>query len=145
MRLSCPSCGAEYELPETLFLTGPRKVRCVKCAHSWMAGEREPEPPAAPAENADAAASPAGADAAIEPGPRRPLPLRRRAAAEAPPPSPDLALLPPEPPAASRALLAAWVASFAVLIGGGWAGWTWREAVMHAWPASTHLFTALGG
>lgn len=155
MRLACPSCAAAYDLPETLFLAGPRMVRCAKCGHSWMASAPEPpapEPPSEPPAPEPEAPPPAPADAApgaeAEPAARRPSPLRRRApaaAAEPPTPLPDFSLAPPEPPRRSAGLAIAWAASLALLLVVGWAGWTRREAVMQAWPASTHLFAALGG
>lgn len=150
MRLSCPACDAAYDLPETLFLTGARKVRCVKCGHAWMAGERAPatpeEPP--PAAVAPPPAEP-GPEAEAEEAPaRRPLPLRRRAApppAE-PPPLPDLLLAPPpEPRGSGRPLAVAWAASVLLLAVACWAGWEYRGQVVAAWPASARLYTALGG
>jgi predicted Zn finger-like uncharacterized protein len=145
MRLSCPSCGAAYELPETLFLTGPRKVRCVKCAHSWMAGERAAADPAA-----SPASPPAGAPDAPEVAAdglaRRPLPLRRRAPpVEAPTPIPDLSLAAPDQGRAGRGVAVAWIASLLLLGAGCWAGWEYRADVMAAWPASARLYGALGG
>jgi predicted Zn finger-like uncharacterized protein len=157
MRLSCPSCGAGYDLPETLFLTGPRKVRCVKCGHAWMAGERsaaeaaagqaaagqaaagEAAPPAV-------AAAPAKPDDAAEEPARRPLPLRRRAPPPDPPaPVPDLSLAPPAAPRAGAGVMVAWAASLLILGAGCWAGWEYRASVIEAWPASARLYSALGG
>lgn len=135
MRLSCPSCGAEYELPDTLFAAGPRKVRCVKCGHAWTAG------------GAVSAAPPPGpAAAAEELPPRRPLPLRRRTqAAEPPIAAPDLSLDPPALPQSGRGVTLAWAASLVILATVCWAGWQYRADVIAAWPASARLFGVLGG
>jgi hypothetical protein len=46
--------------------------------------------------------------------------------------------------ASSRGLRAAWVASIALLIGGGLAAIIKRDAVMEAWPPAARLFAALG-
>lgn len=142
MRLSCPSCGAEYELPETLFLAGPRKVRCVKCRHSWLAHEQGG---AAPPEAEASSPAPAAIDEAELP-PRRPLPLRRRAPAMAGPPAPptELAFDLEDPPASNRAVTVAWVASLLILAGACWVGWQYRADVVAAWPASARLYGALG-
>ena len=35
MRIVCPACEAEYEVPDTLLANGPRKVRCARCAREW--------------------------------------------------------------------------------------------------------------
>jgi predicted Zn finger-like uncharacterized protein len=54
------------------------------------------------------------------------------------------------PPAAGAggpslgAIVAAWAASFALVLGLGWAGVHWREGIMKAWPPSEHLYIALG-
>lgn len=144
MQLSCPSCGAQYELPESLFLTGPRKVRCVKCAHAWMAGERSAEPAAAAKPEAPPAALVAEAEA--DAPSRRPLPLRRRMPPAEPPIAvPDLALGLPPRRKAGRGVAVAWAASLLLLAVGGWAGWEYRADVMAAWPASARLYGAIGG
>ena len=141
MQLSCPSCGAQYELPESLFLAGPRKVRCVKCAHAWMAGDRS----AAPADAAKPETPPAAETEADTPA-RRPLPLRRRTPPAEPPTAvPDLALGLPPRRKAGRGVAVAWAASLLLLAVGCWAGWAYRADVMAAWPPSVRLYGALGG
>jgi predicted Zn finger-like uncharacterized protein len=142
MRISCPQCAADYELPETLFLTGARKVRCVKCGHSWMASAPTAAPSPTPAPPPDA---PPPDTVAEEAPARRASPLRRRPAVEPPVPQPELAIAPPAPPRGGSVLAAAWVASIVLLAGCGWAGWEYRADVMAAWPASTRLYQALGG
>ena len=116
-----------------------------------------PAPPPAPSEAAAGtatAAAPDAPEAAAEPAPaaedaplRRPLPLRRRAAPPADPPGPlpDLSFAPSEVPAGGRRLAAAWAASILILVGACWAGWEYRAQVVAAWPASAHLYAALGG
>lgn len=54
MRISCPSCGASFNVkPEALGSSG-RKVKCGKCAHQWLA-----LPDGTAAEAADASTAPA--------------------------------------------------------------------------------------
>ena len=49
MRLSCPSCQTEYDVPDAALTGRTRKLRCVTCGNQWEAGpiaapEPEPEP-----------------------------------------------------------------------------------------------------
>ncbi|WP_372621232.1 zinc-ribbon domain-containing protein [Falsiroseomonas sp.] len=81
MRIACPNCSAEYEVPDSLLATGPRLLRCARCGHQFQAAlpgappapEAAPPPPAAP----PPAAAPEEA---------------------APPPPPEPPPPPPEPP-----------------------------------------------
>jgi predicted Zn finger-like uncharacterized protein len=150
MRLSCPSCEAGYELPETMFLTGPRMVRCVRCAHSWLAGAPEPDPPAA-AEAAmpDPEAAPPAPEAGETQGNGRlASKLRRRGASAAEPPAPfpklDMDLGPAPPPPAGMAVVAGWVATVLFLLAAGWGGLEYRADIMAAWPESARLYDLLG-
>jgi predicted Zn finger-like uncharacterized protein len=151
MRLSCPSCEAGYELPETMFLTGPRMVRCVRCAHSWLAGAPEPDPPAAAEAAAatpenDSAQHPEGAETAGNG--RLASKLRRRGASTSEPPAPfpklDMDLGPAPPPPAGMAVVAGWVATVLFLLAAGWGGLEYRADIIAAWPESARLYDALG-
>ena len=51
MRLTCPNCGAIYEVPDNVIPEDGRDVQCSNCAHTWFQG---PATPAAPAEEAPA-------------------------------------------------------------------------------------------
>lgn len=35
MIITCPECATEFKTPDHVFANGPRKVRCMKCAHVW--------------------------------------------------------------------------------------------------------------
>jgi predicted Zn finger-like uncharacterized protein len=151
MRLTCPACEASYELPETMFLTGPRMVRCVRCSHSWLAGVPEPEAPpaeAVAAESPAAAAATEGAETTeATAGGRLGSKLRRRGpATEPPPPIPklDMDMGPAPPPKAGALVLAGWVATAVVLALGAWLGLEFHQDIMAAWPASARLYGLLG-
>lgn len=98
MRIACPNCSAEYDVPESLLATGPRLLRCARCAHQFEAALPGAEAPATPREAAaappaappPAAPAPAGAPPAAAPLPAGPAPTA--------PPDP-----PPEPPPPSQA------------------------------------------
>ncbi|EIE48858.1 zinc-ribbon domain-containing protein [Salipiger aestuarii] len=36
MRLICPNCGAQYEVPSNVIPTGGRDVQCSSCGHTWF-------------------------------------------------------------------------------------------------------------
>ena len=36
MRLICPSCGAQYEVDESVIPDGGRDVQCSNCGHAWF-------------------------------------------------------------------------------------------------------------
>jgi predicted Zn finger-like uncharacterized protein len=38
MRLSCPSCQTEYDVPDAALTGRTRKLRCVNCGNQWEAG-----------------------------------------------------------------------------------------------------------
>ncbi|MER2507411.1 MAG: zinc-ribbon domain-containing protein, partial [Amaricoccus sp.] len=37
MRLTCPNCGAEYEVPEGQIPAGGKHVQCTACHTRWFA------------------------------------------------------------------------------------------------------------
>lgn len=89
MRLICPSCGAQYEVDESVIPDGGRDVQCSNCGHAWFqrsAGQLRAETEEAEARAADmagragpsptgaAAAAPAAAVAAAVPGEVAPEP-----------------------------------------------------------------------
>ncbi len=36
MRLICPNCGAQYEVPDDVIPTSGRDVQCSSCGHTWL-------------------------------------------------------------------------------------------------------------
>ncbi len=81
MRLICPSCGAQYEVDESVIPDGGRDVQCSNCGHAWFQrsamqlttdeAEAEARPPAAPdmavAESGIAESGPEPSGAWVEP------------------------------------------------------------------------------
>ncbi len=121
MRIACPNCATEYDVPDRL-LAGPgRMLRCSRCATDFAL----PPPDAAP--------PPDRAPQRLEPRvdvPLVPLPQQEIEAAVA--------------AEASRALRLAWAVSLAVVAGGLVALVAFRGEVMAAWPPAARLFSALG-
>lgn len=134
MRIACPSCGAEYDVPDRLLAGAGRTLRCSRCGTDFAL------PQVAPAAVAVPPAPPPAPEPAAVP------------AAPEPEPEPPSAPVPPQgerhPVANGRsaqaALLPAWVASLLVVGGGAVALLLFRAQVMAAWPPATRLFAALG-
>ena len=43
MRITCPNCGAQYEVDDTLIPEAGRDVQCSNCGKGWFQA-RHPEP-----------------------------------------------------------------------------------------------------
>ena len=131
MRIACPTCDATYEVPDALIGAG-RRLRCVRCAHEWLAGPESP-----------AAAPPPGPAAApvISPGPVDAVPpLLVEPRQPAPPPA---AAAPAGGRAAGTALWAAWIGS-GLLLAAAAGAWAWRAPIMAAWPPAARVYWLLG-
>jgi predicted Zn finger-like uncharacterized protein len=134
MRIACPSCQAEYNVPDTL-LAGRNAVRCARCGEEWKPEGAAPEPeevlpatvaPAEPPAPEPASAAEEHAAPALFVPPRQPL------------------VAPAPTPRASRAVLIGWVATIVIIAGLAYGGYAWRDRLMSAWPPSTRLYAALG-
>jgi len=55
MRITCPNCGAQYEVDDALIPETGRDVQCSNCGRGWFQSKHEDEPEQAPAEAATAA------------------------------------------------------------------------------------------
>lgn len=53
MRLICPNCGAQYEVPVDVIPEGGRDVQCSNCAHTWF--QRHPDDDAGLSDDLDEA------------------------------------------------------------------------------------------
>jgi len=51
MRLTCPNCGAQYEVPDEVIPLDGRDVQCSACSHTWF--QEHPANPAPPIDAAD--------------------------------------------------------------------------------------------
>jgi predicted Zn finger-like uncharacterized protein len=124
MRIACPSCHATYEVADSLVVPG-RIVQCARCHTEWVALTIE-----APDEDeADSEILPDEFEEPVFETPR--LTAMDRLAQAA-------------PTRGGGALRAAWAASIVLLLVLGWAFFAWRGDLVHAWPASIRLYSALG-
>ena len=126
MKITCPSCAAEYNVPGTL--AAGRVVRCAKCGTEWT-----PVPPD-------------GAEPPPSPPPPEPEPKPGLAPLSAAMPEPPARLAPPPPPAEQRqwSILAAWLGSGVVIVAALTLAFVFRAPVMQAWPPSQRVYAALG-
>jgi predicted Zn finger-like uncharacterized protein len=90
MRLTCPNCGAQYEVPEAVIPTSGRDVQCSNCGDTWF----QHHPDHAPAEAEDLPDEHA-AEAEPDPAPE-PEPAPEQV------PEPAAEATPEEPPAQRR-------------------------------------------
>jgi predicted Zn finger-like uncharacterized protein len=138
MQIECPSCRAGFEVPERMLRDRTRPLRCSQCRTVFpMPAPPVPEPEPV----AWRAPEPPPPPVVEEPRPA-PMPV-----VEEPQPEPMAAsdTLPEAAnEASSRGLRVAWVASIALLLGGGLAAIIKRDAVMEAWPPAARLFAVLG-
>jgi predicted Zn finger-like uncharacterized protein len=125
MRIACPSCAAEYEVPASRLKPG-KLVRCARCGSKWLPDPGSVAPQGDPAlhipsdTELDAARSLPGVTA-----------MDRLAASSA----------------AARdrkRLIAAWALTFVVLAGAVAAVVGWRDGVVRAWPPSGRILAAAG-
>ena len=138
MLIVCPSCQAEYNVPDALLGHHPRQVRCARCAMEWLPEELR----GAPAADIEIPIT-APAEVAATPEPY---------VAPAPPASPsvlDETRLPTTAGSGARAgggiaPALAWLVSLAVLGAAGWSAIQWRDAIIQAWPASQRLYQWIG-
>lgn len=144
MRIVCPSCAAAYEVPDARVVPG-QPVRCARCGTNWSpVAETQPalKPFGPLLPPIDAGSLPAAPLAALTPAPA-PAPAETRMFSSSDSYAPTLDR-PGRSLAGGPAVLAGWVLSVAIVIGLCWAAVVWRGDVMHAWPPSERLYSALG-
>lgn len=135
MRIACPSCAAEYEVPDRLLAGPARRLRCARCAAEFALPDTGAAPPPPPVQ--DPPPAPAPPEAAPSPAPPP----------ADPPPTPRVPLATahdaPEAGGAT-ALRRAWAASVLLVLGATASLLLFRGTVMEAWPPATRLFATLG-
>jgi predicted Zn finger-like uncharacterized protein len=142
MRIACPSCGAEYEVPDRLLAGPARTLRCSRCGADFALPQA---PPAAAPPPAPLPEPPPPAPVAPEPPAAvAPAPVAPPATPEAPAPAVRERAPVAQAPTDQAALVRAWAASLLVVVGGVLALLVFRTQVMSAWPPATRLFAVLG-
>ncbi len=106
MRLICPNCGAQYDVPTEVIPAGGRDVQCSNCGHTWY--QRHPDQDAALAEDLGQAVPDPEWTPEAEAEPPAPPPRVQRRPELRPAPRPDArpaprtaATPPPAPPPAA--------------------------------------------
>lgn len=149
MRIECPECAAQYEVPAER-LTPGRSVRCARCGRDWVpVGEPAslPVEPAIPS-SSDGEAEPgqamAGAPAAIPPLRARPShPFLGTPRVPVSPPPSFQAAPGPARQAPVTSLGIGWLVTACVLVLAGWAAVEYRGPIARAWPPSLWVYNAL--
>ncbi|KUJ76431.1 hypothetical protein AVO45_11575 [Ruegeria marisrubri] len=103
MRLTCPKCGAQYEVPDEVIPEGGRDVQCSNCDNTWFqkrAGETAETPPP---EASETRPTHVEAQVAAKPPAAKPAPRKPEMAGQAARPG-DVAERPRTPPAAERSV-----------------------------------------
>jgi predicted Zn finger-like uncharacterized protein len=166
MRVACPSCTAEYEVPDAMLAAGPRRLRCARCGHQFQAAlplpaaapatEPVPVPPILPTPVPPPAPPPPDLPAAPPAGPPVEAPPPPIADTDRPPPTRGLRRhspidAPPEingtrdtPRRSGPVLALAWLLSLATLAVAGWALVHYQTEIVEAWPPAARLYAALG-
>ena len=125
MRIACPSCAAEYDVPESRVKPG-KMVRCARCGGEWMAADdladdvAEPDP------------GPTLAEAYPEPSAEPVVSAPAMTAMDRLPASRSV-------PPSQSGLIGAWVLTAVVLTGAATGVIVWREAIVRIWPPSSRI------
>ena len=133
MRIACPSCAAEYEVPASR-IPPHKMVRCARCGGEWIAVREAAENLSEP--EAAAQGKPPGkprSERPPEPGPSLPVVTAMDRLAASTPPSPSHA-----------GLIGAWVLTFVILAATAVATVAWREDIMRIWPPSSLILAPSG-
>lgn len=125
MRIVCPNCAAEYEVPASR-LAPQRKLRCSRCGGAWLAAD----PPAPDAFDQDPLEFRAGPEDERETAPLTALP---------PVTAMDRLTAAARHAKAPASLTAAWIMTFIILIAAVGAMIAWREPLVRAWPAGGRI------
>ncbi len=125
MRIVCPDCAAEYEVPASR-MTPQRKVRCTRCGGAWLASEA-PAPDPVDLEPLEFRADPETEPETQPAEPPSHFSAMDRLAAAA---------IPSRPP---TSLIAAWVMTFVALFTAVGGAVIFREPLVRAWPASSRI------
>lgn len=121
MRVDCPSCAANYDIPDHLLVKG-RKARCARCGTHFM-----PLPPD------DGGLAPPSTD--TDPEPAEAEAAAVTATDDADPVTSGRLSVQSHVPRPPLALRAAWGASIVLLLLLGTGTVMWRDTVVRHWPA----------
>jgi len=132
MRIACPSCAANYDVPDARLKPG-KSVRCARCGSDWLPGtevDQVSAEAASPEETSQEGSSP-----------DEPSGHHDESAASLPSEITAVGRLSPSrtPPRRQPALIGAWVATGILLAGAVAATVGWRDTVVRVWPPSGRI------
>jgi predicted Zn finger-like uncharacterized protein len=150
MRITCPVCSANYEVPDQMLGSG-RKVRCAQCGHQWVPGPAPvpsapptPRPAPTPIPESPPRANLKERLADVPRTPARPPPLILEKLDKVEPTIPDDSAHRLVERRSGSGVWLGWVASIVIWGLVVWAAYAYRAEVMAAWPPSQRLYAALG-
>ncbi|WP_291298385.1 zinc-ribbon domain-containing protein [Elioraea sp.] len=164
MIIECPRCTSRYEVADGLIGPAGKSVRCAKCSNVWLArpvGEADTAPPPQWPEAPQRAGGSFPTEIPVTPEPPEDPALAEFRDAQRPESGgsgmagkkegggfarfPDPSEPPPPPrPRLGGAATIGWAVTVILLGAGAWAAYSWRDAVMEAWPPSQRVYLALG-
>jgi predicted Zn finger-like uncharacterized protein len=125
MRIVCPSCAAEYDVPASR-MTPQRKVRCARCGGEWVAVRETDDAPYGP--------DPVETHPEDEPG------YAADAGATLPPVTAmDRLTAAVSRPRPAATLIAAWIMTFIALAAAVGAVIAWRDPIVRIWPPGSRI------
>lgn len=152
MRVTCPSCAADYDVPDRLLAAGPKVLRCAKCGTTFPAELPAPNlapPNIVPSSLAPSSLAPPAEIVAIA------MPAPQPPASVVPTPEPQAVrvvfhppmLEPPRPrprPVGAVWGMVGWIATIVVLAGAGFLVTQDAGKIVAAWPPAARAYAAIG-
>jgi predicted Zn finger-like uncharacterized protein len=129
MRITCPSCSAAYDVPDSLVTPG-RVVRCARCGNEWSPTQAPPQAPLV--------------EEPVSPAPEPPPPPVAEPVVEVRQSAMDRLSAHPATEPSTTGLRIAWALSLVVLIALAVAAYVWRAQIVAAWPPSARAYALFG-
>jgi predicted Zn finger-like uncharacterized protein len=137
MRITCPSCSAAYDVPDSLVTAG-RVAQCARCGGNWTPVQASVAPPEAPSEQPAPGSPEDEPTIAVEP------PVAAVAVTPSRHAATERLAAPAARPQPSTRLRLAWAASVVSLVALAGAAYLMRGQIVAAWPPSAQAYATFG-
>src|SRR4051794_9203064 len=122
MILTCPQCATRYQIEDSKFPAGGRKVRCAKCGQQWFQEPPAPEPASGVTATGEDVAPPPSPPPAPAPAQPAPAVLRRSVPGASAASAPSDTAVASKPRGERTAIAAGWIGLAAILFLIVWGG-----------------------